>query len=154
MTEYTGQKTFCIHPGDIGSEAYEDKYVHWLEERLRESEARTMKCPHGHDHLVDTPLSLCPLCRIAEADVVIKEISNRCRFSEHRVRLLEMRLLGIRLNVGLKKEVVNAHNQIQSDIHGFQFRLLAKDLEKWLETLLNEIDQLTSREDGRDEVDS
>ena len=39
MSEFTGSKHFVIYPCDVGTKAYHDKYVRYLEQRLAAAEA-------------------------------------------------------------------------------------------------------------------
>lgn len=39
MDDYPGKKYFTICHGDVGTEAYRDEYVKWLEQRVAELES-------------------------------------------------------------------------------------------------------------------
>ena len=56
MPEYTRNKHFRIHANDAGSEAYDDKYVRWLEaevKRLRDEIDRHLAENHSQDVIED-----------------------------------------------------------------------------------------------------
>ena len=54
VSDYAGKKHFTIHQNDAGSEAYDDRYVEWLEQNIKYRDDIIGLSPDGdrHAHLV------------------------------------------------------------------------------------------------------